>query len=118
MESFEPTAILSALADETRLRLALLLVAEEELCVCELTHALGQSQPKISRHLAILREMGLVKDRREGVWIHYRMNPDLPCWVQELLTALRKGPGETKTFASNRSALSRARVRPPSRFCV
>ena len=82
VENFFP-----ALADPTRLRCLLLLAAEGELCVCELTHALDESQPKISRHLALLRESGVVLDRRQGQWIYYRINPDLPGWVREVLIA-------------------------------
>lgn len=59
-----------ALADKTRLRL-LNLMRDEEVCVCFFTEVLGNSQPKISRHLAYLRNAGIVKARREGKWAHY-----------------------------------------------
>jgi ArsR family transcriptional regulator len=65
------------LADTTRLRVVMLLQAGE-LCICELTHALDLSQPKISRHLAHLREGGLLLTRRDGLWMYYRINPDRP----------------------------------------
>ena len=61
-----------ALADRTRLRL-LNLMGRDEICVCFLVEALGLSQPKISRHLAYLRDAGLVEARREGKWMHYRV---------------------------------------------
>ena len=64
--------LFKALADDTRLRLVALL-AHGELCVCHLHEALGLSQPNVSRHLAILRAAGIVEDRREGKWIHYRL---------------------------------------------
>ena len=64
----------AALGNDTRLRCLVLLEREGELCVCELTHALGIIQPVVSRHLAVLREAQIVVDRREGVWIHYRIN--------------------------------------------
>ena len=54
------------LSDDTRLRSLLLMKKEGELCVCELVHALGVIQPKVSRHLAALRDCGVVKDRRSG----------------------------------------------------
>lgn len=63
-------AFYMALADKTRLRL-LNLMRDEEVCVCFFTEVLGVSQPKISRHLAYLRNSGLVKARREGKWMHY-----------------------------------------------
>lgn len=62
-----------ALADKTRLRL-LNLMRNEEICVCFFTEVLGESQPKISRHLAYLRNAGLVEARREGKWMHYRIS--------------------------------------------
>lgn len=59
-----------ALADKTRLRL-LNLMRRNEVCVCFFTEVLGDSQPKISRHLAYLRNAGLVEARRDGKWMHY-----------------------------------------------
>ena len=61
-----------ALADKTRLRL-LNLMRENEVCVCFFTEVLGDSQPKISRHLAYLRNAGLVSARRDGKWMHYKI---------------------------------------------
>ena len=91
-----------ALADPTRLRCLLLLASEGELCVCELTHALDVSQPKISRHLATLREAGIVDDRREGLWIHYRIHHDLPAWARglETLVIALSYSGETEETLS------------------
>jgi ArsR family transcriptional regulator len=66
-------AIFAALADRTRLRL-LNLMKDREVCVCYFVEVLGQSQPKISRHLAYLRRSGLVLARREGKWMHYRIH--------------------------------------------
>ncbi|MET0378077.1 MAG: metalloregulator ArsR/SmtB family transcription factor [Spongiibacteraceae bacterium] len=65
----------------------LLIAREEELCVCELTCALDESQPKISRHLALLRTNSLLEDRRQGQWIYYRLHPNLPDWVVQILRA-------------------------------
>ena len=61
-----------ALADKTRLRL-LNLMREDEVCVCYFTEVLGESQPKISRHLAYLRSAGIVSTRREGKWMNYKI---------------------------------------------
>lgn len=82
---FSPPDVFKCLADATRARLALLILREGELCVCELIHALDDSQPKISRHLAQLRSCGLLVDRRQGQWIYYRLNPQLPQWVSTVL---------------------------------
>ena len=89
--TMDPETLFKALADTTRLRMLMLLAIEGELCVCELTHALGEIQPKISRHLAQLRESGMVLDRRQGQWIYYRLNPDLPAWAREVLAATAEG---------------------------
>ena len=99
--------ILRALADGTRLRVINLLLVEKELCVCELTEALQMVQPKVSRHLAILREAGLVLDRREGLWIHYRIHPDLPAWGNQLLEAVHKGCQGKPPYAGDLKRLSR-----------
>lgn len=84
-EQLSPVEVFKCLADETRTRIALLVNLEQELCVCELTAALDESQPKISRHLALLRSCGLLEDRRNGQWVYYRLHPQLPTWVTELL---------------------------------
>ncbi|MCU1736081.1 MULTISPECIES: metalloregulator ArsR/SmtB family transcription factor [unclassified Pseudomonas] len=80
-----PVELFKCLADETRSRIVLLVAREGELCVCELTAALELSQPKISRHLAQLRQGGLLADRRQGQWVFYRLHPELPQWVSALL---------------------------------
>ena len=64
--------LFKALADETRLRILGLLLAGE-VCVCDIHVTLKIPQPKASRHLAYLRRSGLVRTRREGLWIHYRL---------------------------------------------
>jgi len=64
--------LFAALSDRTRLRL-LNLMDGREVCVCYFVEILGQSQPKISRHLAYLRRAGIVAARREGKWAHYRI---------------------------------------------
>ncbi len=68
----EMETVFKALADSTRLRILGLLVTGE-VCVCHLHETLRISQPKASRHLAYLRNAGLVDTRREGLWVHYRM---------------------------------------------
>lgn len=82
-----------ALADKTRLRL-LNLMREGEICVCFFTEVLGESQPKISRHLAYLRNAGLVEARRDGKWMHYRIiepNNEIAKGVlQETLNGLKE----------------------------
>ena len=81
----DPIQFYKCLADETRLRSLLLINREKELCVCELMVALKESQPKVSRHLAQLRKFGLLKDKRQGQWIFYRINTELPDWAKTVL---------------------------------
>jgi ArsR family transcriptional regulator len=64
--------IFKALSDETRLRIIKLL-EQGELCVCDITAALEMVQPKVSFHLSALKEAGLIKDRKQGKWIHYSL---------------------------------------------
>ena len=65
--------LFKALSDETRLRIIKLL-EQGELCVCDITAALDMVQPKVSFHLSALKEAGLIKDRKQGKWIHYSLN--------------------------------------------
>lgn len=69
----ELLSVFKALSDETRLRIVKLL-ERDELCVCHIVAAVDMSQSKVSFHLKTLKEAGLVKDRREGKWMYYRLN--------------------------------------------
>jgi ArsR family transcriptional regulator len=80
-----PVSLFKCLADDTRARMTLLIARETELCVCELTTALDESQPKISRHLAQLRQCGVLEDERRGQWVYYRLHPDLPAWAVNMV---------------------------------
>lgn len=66
-------ALFKALADPTRLRLAVLLSLQGEKCVCQLAEALNEPDFKISRHLGVMRTTGMVEVRREGTWMHYKL---------------------------------------------
>ncbi|MBD3773145.1 MAG: metalloregulator ArsR/SmtB family transcription factor [Rhodobacteraceae bacterium] len=70
--------LLSALAEPTRLAAVRLLWDGEEHCVCELMRQLGATQSRMSRHMALLKQVGLVVDRRDAQWVRYRRNPGLP----------------------------------------
>lgn len=113
-----PETLLKAMSDATRLRSVLLLLAEDELCVCELTHALGLEQPKISRHLALLREMQLVVDHRKGKWVYYSINSKIPSWAKKFLQSLQKGCSEEKLYQSDLNRLHNMPNRPENRICV
>ncbi|MEQ9040359.1 MAG: metalloregulator ArsR/SmtB family transcription factor [Silicimonas sp.] len=77
--------VLSALAEPTRLGAMRLLEDGVEHCVCELMVKLDASQSRMSRHMKVLREAGLVLDRRDAQWVRYRRNPDL---APELVAAI------------------------------
>ena len=66
--------LFKALADETRLKMVALLLKHGELCVCDFEQGMGISQSKASRHLRYLQQAGLLEDRREAVWVYYRIN--------------------------------------------
>lgn len=104
----QPETVTKALADVTRLRIMVLLVGREELCVCELTQALELAQPKISRHLAVLRESGLLQDRKSGLWVYYRLHTDLPTWVTQMLAALQTGCVGKQPYLDDAHRLSAA----------
>jgi ArsR family transcriptional regulator len=65
--------IFKALSEETRLRV-LRLLRHGELCVCDIVAALDMIQPKVSFHLAVLKDAGFIKDRKQGKWVHYRID--------------------------------------------
>ncbi|KJZ11919.1 ArsR family transcriptional regulator [Marinomonas sp. S3726] len=83
--------LLKCLGDSTRLRILLLTLEESELCVCEFVEALDFSQPKISRHLALMKTANLLNDRRQGQWIHYRINEALPQWALNIIDNAAEG---------------------------
>ncbi len=113
-----PEILLKSLSDQTRLRSVMLLMQEGELCVCELTYALDLIQPKISRHLASLRDMRLVIDRRSGQWVYYSINSDLPSWAKELLQASLKGSLNDKQHKTDLKKLKKMSNRPENRICA
>jgi ArsR family transcriptional regulator, arsenate/arsenite/antimonite-responsive transcriptional repressor len=78
------------IGDATRRCMLALLAVEGEVCVCEFVAALGELQPGVSRHLALLREGGWLVSRREGTWMHYRL-AQLPHWAKALTGALVDG---------------------------
>ncbi len=100
-----------ALADTTRLRL-LNLMQDREVCVCYFVEILGSAQPKISRHLAYLRNAGIVAARREGKWMHYRIvtppHPGATRILRQTLDWLK----EDKAMQADGARLTRACCSP------
>jgi len=106
------TEIFQMLSDETRLRALALIARHGELCVCELMHALDLSQPKISRHMAALREAGLVTATRHAQWVFYDINQTLPDWQQQVLSAALSGLASDATITGDTARLATMNNRP------
>ncbi len=96
--------IFKALSDETRLRI-LALLSSGELCVCDLMAALELPQSTVSRHLAYLRNAGLVDDERRGVWMFYRLKQE-SALGNELLLLLIAKLNESNQTHRDRKALN------------
>lgn len=102
--------LFNALADPTRLRL-LNLMREGEVCVCFFVEILKEGQPKISRHLAYLRNAGIVEARREGKWMHYRI-------VEPKQEAARRILAEVMEVIATDTEMRRDRERLTSVCCT
>lgn len=79
-----------ALSDETRLRILFLLLELGELCVCDVETALSITQSKASRHLGLLKQAGLVDDRRDGTWVYHRIRDDLDAVATAACAGIRQ----------------------------
>jgi ArsR family transcriptional regulator len=113
-----PEDLFNILSDRTRLRSVMLIQAEQEVCVCELTFTLEESQPKVSRHLALMRDAGLVTPRREGTWMHYRISRDLPSWARETIQQTYQQLRSLEQFSNDRSRLKTMTNRPREISCA
>ena len=112
MRIMNQTTIFQALSDETRLRALALMHHAGELCVCELVHALELSQPKISRHMAAMRDAGIVDSRRHAQWVFYFIAPSLPAWQSQIIDAAVAGLAGEAASAGDRKRLATMTGRP------
>jgi ArsR family transcriptional regulator len=103
--------LFAALADPTRLRL-LNLMNGREVCVCYFVEILKQGQPKISRHLAYLRRAGVVEARREGKWMHYRIQRPADARAVSILDATLKSFGSDRNMQADLARLQQACCEP------
>ena len=99
-----------ALSDVTRLKIVMLIQLENELCVCELKASLDDNQPKISRHLAQLKRVGLLLDRKQKQWVYYRLNPELKGWMQQVI--IEACADSELLLAENKTKLTQMTARP------
>ena len=116
--------IYKAFSDETRLRIIKLL-EHGELCVCDIVAALDMIQPKVSFHLAVLKEAGLIKDRKQGRWTHYRTD-DSDIFRRFLLlstieridaAAVREDEERLKEFLKRKKGTSNIEALPDRKIC-
>ena len=110
--AFDAAGFFSLLSDELRRRVLALLMSEQELCVCELFFALDAIQPKVSRHLALMREAGLLSQRKVGRWIIYRIGHQVPLWAHRILASMVDGAEGSRIFTEDRKRLSAMPNRP------
>lgn len=104
--------VFKTLADPTRLRLAVLLAVNGETCVCELAAALDAPAFRASRHLAIMKDRGLVTARREGTWMHYRLAAPRSTLERCLQECFRDCLAQHETIVADLARLAEARCRP------
>jgi arsenate reductase len=116
--ALHPQQLFPILSDETRLRVLMLLMREGELCVGELAHALRLIQPKVSRHLAVLRDSGIIDDRRQGQWVFYQLSAKLPAWVSTVLAAAATATMGHQQLRTDRRTLAAMHSRPGARYQV
>lgn len=95
------TNIFRALDDPNRLRILKMLEARE-LCVCEVREVLNLSSSTVSKHLTILRDAGLILDRKEGKWVNFRLNAASNGLVRSLLNVLKNGLADEKQITQDR----------------
>ena len=100
------------LSDETRRRILGLILREGELCVCELFFALNLPQPKVSRHLGVMREAEALSVRRDGTWVFYRLHPQLPLWAAKVIEAMVQGVEHTPQYQDDEKQLALMTNRP------
>ncbi|PHR66202.1 metalloregulator ArsR/SmtB family transcription factor [Pseudidiomarina marina] len=96
-----PQDFFKIMADPLRLTMILMVARHTELCVCDFVEMTGMSQPKVSRHLAQLREYGLLLDRRDHRWVHYRLNPALPDWMRKTIAVTAEHNPQLGQYSKN-----------------
>lgn len=105
MEDF--IAVLKALSDSNRLRAVMALEHGEELCVCEIKDMLGLATGTVSRHMDVLKKARLVKARKEGRWVYYRLSEEFP---RPLLEWITQGIGDDPLVGRDRVHLAAVRA--------
>ena len=108
--------ITKALSDENRVR-ALMMLAGDELCVCQIIEMLGLAPSTVSKHMAILRQAGLVDKRKEGRWIYYRLADSSAEIESEILGWLQKHLKKDKTISDDAGQLRKMQKISKDELC-
>jgi ArsR family transcriptional regulator len=106
-------SLMKACADQTRLRLLNLMATEGEICVCHLVDVLGTNQPKVSRHLAYLKRAGLVSDRKDSLWVYYRLSESLAAHATRLIECVNSCCAESPEMQQDVTKLQEVRQAQP-----
>ena len=107
----QQTHFFHALSNDIRLRIVLLLAAEPQLSVCQLVRILNLPQPKVSRHLAVLREAGVVAVDRKAQWICYRLGDAMQPWQRKVVEATRESLRDDEQYLADQRMLKEIRER-------
>ncbi len=106
----QPHQFFKLLSDETRLRCLLIIARQGPQRVCDLTAALEESQPKVSRHLALLRNLGVFQDQRQGHWVHYSIAENIPGWCRKVIEGLAASNCLQENYKADIERLQRLRI--------
>jgi ArsR family transcriptional regulator len=113
----DPVNFFAALADPFRLRCLALISARGEVCVCQLTHALDAPQPRVSKHLGVLRDAGVLAQRRAGQWMLYRI-ADLPDWATQVIAGALASIADEPRYHADLRRIATAPEGPPPTMSV
>jgi DNA-binding transcriptional ArsR family regulator len=109
--------IIQSLADQNRVRI-LLALQEQELCVCQVVELLKLAPSTVSKHLSILRQARLVRGRKEGRWMYYRLpGPEAPPVVRQVITWVSCSLSDDLTIAQDRIAIKKILELPREELC-
>ncbi|MFA5032968.1 MAG: metalloregulator ArsR/SmtB family transcription factor [bacterium] len=100
--------IFEVLGDETRLRIMKILLERDTLCVCEIMQALRINQTRVSKHLRILKDAGLVKSKKKGLWVYYSINKNSSKNMKEILLFLKQMLNEDGILIKDKKRLAKA----------
>ena len=105
---------IKALADGNRFRIVMALSTHDELCVCQITELLQVSTPTVSRHMSILQNAGLVENRKDARWVHYRLSDEFP---EKALQWIISTVSESRIISKDKETLETILAYPADELC-